>query len=88
MTKYRLTIRYAPGADSKYAAGIENIARTKFGAKGVLRFQRFAFNSGYPPFHITLFEASDSVSLEELQSVQLAEGVITQVQRVDRPAER
>ncbi|OJJ79776.1 uncharacterized protein ASPGLDRAFT_61573 [Aspergillus glaucus CBS 516.65] len=88
MAKYRLTIRYAPGADCKHAAGIENIARSNFGAKGVLSFQRFAFNSGYPPFHITLFEAPDSISLEELQNVQLAEGVMTQVQRVERPAER
>ncbi|EYE91898.1 uncharacterized protein EURHEDRAFT_380562 [Aspergillus ruber CBS 135680] len=80
------SVQLAPGIRTEVTEVI--LARSNFGAKGVLSFQRFAFNSGYPPFHITLFEAPDSVSLEELQSVQLAEGVMTQVQRVERAAER
>ncbi|ODM17032.1 hypothetical protein SI65_07431 [Aspergillus cristatus] len=83
MPLYRANIRYTEDeAYAQHGRNIETLVQEKLGEKGGSNFTHMISTRSYPPTHTLGFQAPDNVSLEDLQSVELADGIVIGVQSV------
>ncbi|EYE95150.1 uncharacterized protein EURHEDRAFT_386473 [Aspergillus ruber CBS 135680] len=88
MTQVRLAIGYnAPAAYEKYGKDIWDLVETKFGELGIEEFGPFRSAQSYPPVQFVGLEVPYNVSIYDLRSVKLGEGIWTDVSVVDEYSE-